>query len=194
MVKSPPGAPRPRRRAHFVSHEIAEYAIAAAVIAAGAHASGGLSHEFLVAGCLLGALNLSSKAPLGLFKVIGRHAHHAGDILIAVFLAASPFFGFVKGDIVSILCSEALAVLLIAIEQSTRYVDKKVVPTAVTETNLVDTPGASGSQNPMLASFGPIASRTVRTSARHLGILTGISRRTIRARKAQRSEQSTPSS
>jgi hypothetical protein len=177
-----------RRQVHFVSHEIAEYAVAAAIVAIGADTSGGLSREFLVAGCLLGALNVFTKGRFGVFKVLGRHLHHAGDVVIAVYLAAAPFFGFVERDVLAILCAEALAFLLVLIEQSTRYVDPKTQPGVLIETSLVKAPNSHASQNALLEGVGPVVNRVVHTSARHLGVLTGVSRRTIRARKAQRSE------
>ncbi|MGB9111191.1 MAG: hypothetical protein WCF24_00505, partial [Acidimicrobiales bacterium] len=113
--------PASRRRVQFLAHQLAEYVVAAALIAVGFHSSGGAEISLVTSGFLLAAVNLVTSSPLGLFGILSRRAHHAGDLVIAAALIALPIVFSSRLHAAGIAISEAIAVLIVWMERSTSY-------------------------------------------------------------------------
>ncbi len=195
-----------RRRVRFLAHEIAEYVLAAALLAVGIHTSGATQLTLVAVGAVLLLLNLVTAGTLGAFSVLGRRAHHAGDVLVIVALVLSPLVAYRHLHVLGVVVAEAVALVLIRIERTTAYVD---VPRPVREASDQASPGGGTGTAPPVGSrrngdvssavnataalagalmpvAGRAAGRAAKTGAHRLGLITGAGRRVARERAAAR--------
>jgi hypothetical protein len=170
--------PASRRRVPFLAHQIAEYVVAVTLIVVGFHSGGGAEISLVTSGALLAALNLISSGPLGLFDVLGRRAHHAGDLVIAAALIALPIVFASRLHIAGIAISEAVAVLIIWMERSTSYV-------ATLKKAGAARPSSSGARaaGAATAALSPEAAKAAKVAARRIGLVAGVTRRVVRERR-----------
>ncbi|MCU1489600.1 MAG: hypothetical protein JWM85_1005, partial [Acidimicrobiaceae bacterium] len=118
-----PVAPRVRRRVPFLGHTVAEYVIAAALIASGIHATGAAELVLVLSGAALVVLNVLTRGPLGAFRLLTRRAHHVGDLLVIAALVIAPLAAVHAVHLLGVLAAEVVALILLRIERTTRYID-----------------------------------------------------------------------
>ncbi|MHB1782191.1 MAG: hypothetical protein ACYCTE_05785 [Acidimicrobiales bacterium] len=112
------------RRVRFVLHEVAEYVVAAALIAVGTRASGGAEILLVVTGGVLLVLGACTSGRLGAVDLLSRRSHHAGDLAIVAALALSPAIFYRELHLVGIVLAELVALVLLRIERGTLYDDR----------------------------------------------------------------------
>ncbi len=110
-----------RRRVGFLGHQIAEYALAAALVAAGVRVSGRATLLLIGTGIALMVLASLTDGPLGALHVIGRRVHHALDLVVIALLVLSPLVSLRHPDAVAIAIAELIALVLLRIERGTSY-------------------------------------------------------------------------
>ena len=202
------GPPRPheRRRVPFLGHSVAEYVLAAALIASGVHASGAAELLLVVVGAALVVLNAATAGPLSAFRLLSRRAHHAGDLVVIAALVVSPLVELHRFHLLGLIAAEVVALVLLRIERTTRYADPprgarrgRAVPARAVragpdgagpeparpgERAAAGRPASGGSPlegaGALAASLAPVAGRAARTGAHRLGVVAGVTRRVIR--------------
>lgn len=201
---------RARRSVPFVYHEVAEYVVAAALLAVGIHVSGGTQLLLLTVGAAMFVLGALTSGRLGAVELISRRVHHLGDLVLAGLLALSPAVLYHHLHLAGSVAAEAVALVLLRIERSTRYIDPPrsrpgrsvpsvPVPSATTLTGR-ETPradqlarsgaaaGAAAASVVTVASqLAPVAGRVARLGARRLGVAAGTAKRAARGQRGDRS-------
>jgi len=111
-----------RRQVPFGGHQIAEYAVAAALVAVGIHLNGRPAAVLVVGGVLIGALALVSKGPLAAARVVPRRLHLNLDLVLGLAFALSPVLYLHDLQVIPIVLSEAVALLLVRMSLTTQIV------------------------------------------------------------------------
>ncbi len=180
-----------RRRVPFLGHQVAEYVIAIALIAVGFHLTGGAEIVMVAAGILLLLLNVVTKGRLGAVGLLSRRAHHLGDFVVAAVLIAGPVFEYGRLHVAGTALSEGIALLVLWIERSTLYTDRvrtpgletpKDVPGPRREPSTFETAGI------VAGALRPEAGRAARQAARRIGLVTGVTKRVVKQRRATSSD------
>jgi hypothetical protein len=187
-----------RRQVPFVLHELAEYIVAAALVAVGLHLSGGAQLVLVSVGVVMILLGAFTSGKLGAFALLSRRAHHAGDLILATVLALSPALVYRELHIVGTVLAEVVALVLLRIERGTLYRDvpraRRASPLASATASgddpvvrLAATAGAVASSAATAASqLAPTAGRAARIGLRSLGIVAGATKRAAREHAAGR--------
>ena len=111
-----------RRQVPFGGHQLAEYALAAALIVVGLHLGGRPAVILAVAGAVIGVFAFISQGPLAALRIIPRRVHVYLDLVLAAGFAASPLLYLHNLQIIPIVLSEAVAVLLVRMSFTTEIV------------------------------------------------------------------------
>lgn len=111
-----------RRQVPFGGHQLAEYALAAALIGVGLHLSGRPAAVLVVGGGLVGLLALLTKGPLAAVRFLPKRVHLYLDLVLAVGFAFSPALSPHNLQVVPIILCEAVAVLLVRMSITTQIV------------------------------------------------------------------------
>ncbi|MGD0944598.1 MAG: hypothetical protein ABR972_10040 [Acidimicrobiales bacterium] len=179
----------PRRHVPFGGHQLAEYALAAALVVVGMHASGRTEVVLSVSGALLGLLALVSKGPLAAWRIIPRKLHVFLDLLLAACFALSPALYLPSLPLIPIVISEAVAVVLVRMSLTTEIVPRPrpergaALPSAASGAGLSD---GSDAASAAAATAGRLLGTAVAkarqshaplVAARGLGRVTGRVRR-----------------
>ncbi len=115
-----------RRQVPFGGHQLAEYALAAALVVVGLHLGGRPAVILAVAGAVIGAFAFISQGPLAALRIIPRRLHVYLDLVLAAGFAASPLLYLHNLQIIAIVLSEAVAVLLVRMSFTTEIVPRPV--------------------------------------------------------------------
>src|SRR5271165_5800552 len=121
-----------RRQVPFGGHQIAEYAISAALIAVGIHMNGRPAAVLVIGGAAIGAFALVSKGPLAAARLVPRRLHLSFDLVLAVAFALSPLLYLHNLQLIPIILSEAVALLLVRMSLTTEIVPQPRPENAVT--------------------------------------------------------------
>ena len=114
----------PRRQVPFGGHQIAEYAVAAALVAVGIHLNGRPAAVLVIGGVVLGALALVSKGPLAAARVVPRRLHLNFDLVLALAFALSPLLYLHNLQVIPLILTEAVALLLVRMSLTTEIVPR----------------------------------------------------------------------
>ncbi len=182
-----------RRRVPFGGHQLAEYAIAAALVVVGLHLGGRPALVLAVAGGLIGAFAFVSKGPLAALRIIPRRLHVYLDLVLAAGFAVSPLLYIHNLQIIPIVLSEAIAVLLVRMSLTTEIVPRPR-PSRRAASADVASPSHPVASSEAVSAAAATAGRVVGTAvaklrdsdaplaaARGLGRATGHARRLGRA-------------
>jgi len=180
------------RRVPFLGHQVAEYAVAVALVAVGFHLNGGAELTLVAAGIVLIVLNLFTIGPLGAVSWLNRRAHHGGDLVIVAALIVAPFFAYGTLHLWGIVLSECLAALILWVERATRYGEpqRRSVSGPAAQVAAATEPGVIESAKITAGVLGPEAADAARRAARHAGFVAGVTRRVVRQRRASGRNQS----
>jgi hypothetical protein len=113
-----------RRQVPFGGHQLAEYALAAALVGVGIHLSGRPAVVLIVGGVVIGALSLVSKGPLAAARLLSKRLHLYLDLLVAAGFALSPLAYLHNLQIIPIILCEAVAFLLVRMSITTEIVPR----------------------------------------------------------------------
>jgi hypothetical protein len=190
---SGPGSKRAsHRRVPFLGHQVAEYVLAVALIAVGFHTTGGAEIALAVSGILLLLLNVVTVGRVSAIGLLNRRAHHVGDFVVALALIVVPVFEYSRLHVAGVALSEAVALLVLWIQQETLYVDppRPVAPAAADAAKPVARgPSTFETAGIVAGALGPEAARAARQAARRIGVVTGVTRRVVRKRRDERRQQ-----
>ncbi len=182
-----------RRQVPFGGHQLAEYALAAALVVVGLHLGGRPAVVLAVAGALMGAFAFVSKGPLAALRIIPKRLHVYLDLVLAAGFAASPLLYLHDLQIVPIILSEAIAVLLVRMSLTTEIVPRPRAsrhPAPAGAANASSSSGSSDAVSAVAATAGRVVGTAVakargsdapRVAVRSLGRATGQARRLARA-------------
>jgi hypothetical protein len=113
-----------RRSVGFGGHQLAEYALAAAVAVVGLHLSGRSEFVLAVGGGLLAMSAITAKGPLAAWRVVPRRLHLYLDLPLAACFAVSPLLYLPGLPVIPIVISEAVAVVLVRMSLTTEIVER----------------------------------------------------------------------
>ncbi len=113
-----------RRNASFGAHQVAEYALAVALVVVGLHVTGRTELVLTASGGALVLLSIVSKGSLAAWKVIPRRVHLALDLVLAACFAFSPLLYLPGYPVIPIVISEAAAVVLVRMSLTTEIVPR----------------------------------------------------------------------
>ncbi|MGO9148975.1 MAG: hypothetical protein ACLP1E_01500 [Acidimicrobiales bacterium] len=182
-----------RRQVPFGGHQLAEYALAAALVVVGVHLGGRPAVVLAVAGAVVGAFTFVSKGPLGALRIIPRRLHVYLDLVLAAGFAVSPLLYLHDLQIIAIVLSEAIAVLLVRMSLTTEIVPRPRAsrhPAPAGAANASSSSGSSDAVSAVAATAGRVVGTAVakargsdapRVAVRSLGRATGQARRLARA-------------
>ena len=185
-----------RRQVPFGGHQLAEYALAAALVVVGVHLGGRPAVVLAVAGAVVGAFTFVSKGPLAALRIIPRRLHVYLDLVLAAGFAVSPLLYLHDLQIIAIVLSEAIAVLLVRMSLTTEIVPRPRASRHPAPAGAANAPSSSGSSDAVSAvsAVAATAGRVVgtvvakargsdapRLAVRSLGRATGQARRLARA-------------
>ena len=111
-----------RRHATFLAHQVAEYALAVALVVVGLHMTGRTELVLVASGGVLVLLSVMSKGSLAAWKIIPRRVHLVIDLVLAVCFALSPVLYLPGYPAIPIVISEAVAVVLVRMSLATEIV------------------------------------------------------------------------
>lgn len=203
------------RRVRFVAHELAEYVVAAALVAVGFHVSGAAQLLTVSVGAAMLVLGACSDGRLGAFELLSRRAHHVGDVVLIVVLALSPILLYHQLHVAGTVLAEVVALVLLRIERGTMYVDPPSArrQAAGRSSRSPGVPGSPSSAERLTAErsstdpaarigaaagaaastavnaatqLAPVAGRAARIGIRSVGLVTGAAKRAARERAAER--------
>ena len=178
-----------RRQVPFGGHQLAEYALAAALVVVGVHLGGRPAVVLAVAGAVVGAFTFVSKGPLGALRIIPRRLHVYLDLVLAAGFAVSPLLYLHDLQIIAIVLSEAIAVLLVRMSLTTEIVPRPRAsrhPAPAGAANASSSSGSSDAVSAVAATAGRVVGTAVakargsdapRVAVRSLGRATGQARR-----------------
>jgi hypothetical protein len=191
----------PRRQVPFGGHQLAEYALAAALVVVGVHLGGRPAVVLAVAGAVIGAFALVTKGPLAALRIIPRRIHVYLDLVLAAGFAASPLLYLHDLQIIPIVLSEAVAVLLVRMSLTTEIVPRPRPSRRSPSADVTVASGPAGTPD-AVSTMAATAGRVVGTAvakvrgsdaplvaARGLGRVTGHARRLGRAARAAKVSQ-----
>lgn len=194
-----------RRHVPFWGHQLAEYALAAALIVVGLHVTGRTELVLALSGAGLAVLTAITKGPLAALRIVPKRLHLVIDLVLAASFFAAPLYYLPSIPPIPIIISEAVAVVMVRMSFTTELVPaprpprptRRIAPRAAGN---FETPGPGpvpgGSREaPSTAAstagrlFGTAMakardSRAPLTAARGLGRMTGQARRLGRAAAA----------
>lgn len=182
-----------RRQVPFGGHQLAEYALAAALVVVGVHLGGRPAVVLAVAGAVVGAFTFVSKGPLAALRIIPRRLHVYLDLVLAAGFAVSPLLYLHDLQIIAIVLSEAIAVLLVRMSLTTEIVPRPRAsrhPAPAGAANASRSSGSSDAVSAVAATAGRVVGTAVakargsdapRLAVRSLGRATGQARRLARA-------------
>ena len=184
-----------RRQVPFGGHQLAEYALAAALVVVGVHMGGRPALVLVVAGAVVGAFAFVTKGPLAALRIIPKRLHVYLDLVLAAAFAASPLLYLHDFQIIAVILSEAVAVLLVRMSLTTEIVPRPC-PSRRRAAGAANASGPSGGSD-AVSTVAATAGRVVGTAmakvrgsdaplvaARGLGRATGHARRLGRAARA----------
>jgi len=184
-----------RRQVPFGGHQLAEYALAAALVVVGVHMGGRPALVLVVAGAVVGAFAFVTKGPLAALRIIPKRLHVYLDLVLAAAFAASPLLYLHDFQIIAVVLSEAVAVLLVRMSLTTEIVPRPR-PNRRGVVHAANASGPSGGSD-AVSTVAATAGRVVGTAmakvrdsdaplvaARGLGRATGHARRLGRAARA----------
>ncbi len=182
-----------RRQVPFGGHQLAEYALAAALVVVGVHMGGRPAVVLMVAGAVVGAFAFVTKGPLAALRIIPRRLHIYLDLVLAAGFAVSPLLYLHDLQIIAVVLSEAVAVLLVRMSLTTAIVPRPRPSRRGAQAGVADGTGAGGGSD-AVSTVATAAGRVVGTAvakvrgsdaplvaARGLGRATGHARRLGRA-------------
>jgi hypothetical protein len=184
-----PGGPS-RRQASFGAHQVAEYALAMALVVVGLHVNGRTELVLVVSGGLLALLSIVSKGSLAAWKIIPRRLHLAFDLVLAACFALSPVLYLPSYPVIPIVIGEAVAVVLVRMSLTTEIVPAPRPDRGAARARAAAGRPSSGASSTAAASAGRLFgsavsrardSRAPLNAARGLGRATGHARRLGRA-------------
>jgi ABC-type xylose transport system permease subunit len=167
-----------RRQVAFVGHQLVEYGLAIALLIVAAEQRGSVGLVLAVVGGLLGALALTTKSRLGVFRFLPLPVHHALDVVLALLCASSPAWALGVLHLPGSIAAEIMAALLLWMERLTSYRDRPRRPPAPAR-------AATGTS---LVGNGTVTHQVIHRSARQLGTATGVTRRLMRERAKRRGD------
>jgi hypothetical protein len=183
-----------RRQVPFGGHQLAEYALAAALVVVGVHLGGRPAVVLAVAGAVIGGFAFVSKGPLAALRIIPRRLHVYLDLVLAAGFAASPLLYLHDLQLIPIVLSEAVAVLLVRMSFTTEIVPRprpsRRAASAGVANASIGLSGSSDAVSAVAATAGRVVgtafakargSDAPRVAARGLGRATGQARRLARA-------------
>ena len=182
-----------RRQVPFGGHQLAEYALAAALVVVGVHLGGRPAVVLAVAGAVVGAFTFVSKGPLAALRIIPRRLHVYLDLVLAAGFAVSPLLYLHDLQIIAIVLSEAIAVLLVRMSLTTEIVPRPRAsrhPAPAGAANASRSSGSSDAVSAVAATAGRVVGTAVAkargsdapmVAVRSLGRATGRARRLARA-------------
>ncbi|MGO9964264.1 MAG: hypothetical protein ACLPUG_12670 [Acidimicrobiales bacterium] len=183
-----------RRQVPFGGHQLAEYALAAALVVVGVHLGGRPAVVLAVAGAVVGAFAFVSKGPLAALRIIPRQLHVYLDLVLAAGFAVSPLLYLHDLQIIPIVLSEAIAVLLVRMSFTTEIVPRPRASRHPAPTSAAtSSSGSSDAVSTVAATAGRVVGTAVakargsdapRVAVRSLGRATGQARRLARAARA----------
>src|SRR5271166_5415137 len=132
-----------RRQVPFGGHQLAEYALGAALIGVGLHLSGRPAVALVVGGGLIGALAIITKGPLAAVRLLPKRVHLYLDLVLALGLALSPALYLHNLQVVPIILTEAVAVVLVRMSITT-----EIVPRPAPERGVAPSAAASAGCEP----------------------------------------------
>ena len=186
-----------RRQVPFGGHQLAEYALAAALIVVGLHLGGRPAVILAVAGAVIGVFAFISQGPLAALRIIPRRVHVYLDLVLAAGFAASPLLYLHNLQIIPIVLSEAVAVLLVRMSFTTEIVARPRVSKRKLSTGEATASRSATSSGDAVTTVATTAGRVFgtavarargsdapRVAVRSLGRATGQARRLARAARA----------
>ena len=114
-----------RRQVPFGGHQLAEYALAAALVVVAVHLGGRPELVLLLAGAVVGAFALVSNGPLAAVRIVPRRLHLYLDLVVAAGFALSPLLYMHDLQVIPIVLSEAVAVVLVRMSLTTEIVPRQ---------------------------------------------------------------------
>jgi hypothetical protein len=209
VSRSSPRGAATRRRVGFLGHQLVEYVLGAALVAAGVRLVGSATILLVGLGVALMLLAALTDGPLGATHLISRRVHHVLDIVVAALLVISPLASLRHPNVTSIAIAELVALLLIRIERGTSYVSPPARPRPVAAAGTAGSPTPPGSPpvppissaaselaaaarggavvaSAVASQLGPIAAKAAHRGAFHLGVLTATARRAARGQAVTR--------
>ena len=189
-----------RRHVPFWGHQLAEYALAAALIVVGLHVTGRTELVLALSGGALALLAGTTKGPLAAVRVVPKRLHVVIDLVLAAGFFVAPLYYLPSVPAIPIIISEAVAVVLVRMSFTTELVPA-VRPAAQARARqprrgpVATRPPPARPSRPRLplrrlaGSSAPPSrrareSRAPLTAARGLGRMTGHARRLGRAAAA----------
>jgi len=163
-----------RRRVPFAGHQLAEYALAAALFGVGVHSTGRPALTLMVGGGLLAVLAAVSTGSLAVASLVSRRAHVVIDLVLAALFALSPLAWIHDLQVIPIVLLEAVAVLLVRMSFTTELVPRPRPARPARRTRLGSTPG------PLDQAVG-LVEPVARDAMRRIGRAAGVARRAARA-------------
>ena len=194
-----------RRHASFLAHQVAEYALAVALVVVGLHMTGRTELVLVASGGVLVLLSVMSKGSLAAWKLIPRRVHLVIDLVLAVCFAISPVLYLPGYPAIPIVITEAVAVVLVRMSLTTEIVPSPRPEKGAPREQAAPghpSPGA-GSSSTAAASAGRLfgtavararESRAPLNAARGLGRATGHARRLGRAAAEAKTASNAPTS
>jgi len=185
-----------RRHVPFWGHQLAEYALAAALMVVGLHVTGRTELVLLLSGGALAVLAAVTKGSLAALRIVPKRLHLVIDLVLAASFFASPLYYLPSLPPIPIIISEAVAVVLVRMSFTT-----EIVPAPRPERQPAFARGGRSSSSAASSEGAPTAvatagrllgtavarardSRAPLTAARGLGRMTGQARRLGRAAAA----------
>ena len=111
-----------RRHVPFWGHQLAEYALAAALIVVGLHVTGRTELVLALSGAALAVLSAITKGPLAALRIVPKRLHLVIDLVLAASFFASPLYYLPSLPPIPIIISEAVAVVLVRMSFTTEIV------------------------------------------------------------------------
>jgi hypothetical protein len=111
-----------RRRVGFGGHQLAEYAIAAALVVVAMHLNGRPEIVLGLSGGVLAGHSLVTKGPLSAARLLSRRVHLYMDLPLAGAIALSPLLYLPNIEVIPIILSEAVAIVLVRMSLTTEIV------------------------------------------------------------------------
>jgi hypothetical protein len=178
-------APRPGRftpRLAFGVHQVADYALGVALFAAGLHLGGATQLLALSAGGALVLINLLTVSRLTLRPLLSRRAHHLADLVLVAALIAAAATLYRELHTSGVILGGGIALLLLWVERSTRYVPASATLSARATSGPVLTGSDVTAGRPAGATSSASRRRLTTRSARTAGTVVGVTRRVLRDR------------
>jgi hypothetical protein len=204
------------RRVRFALHEVAEYVVAAALVAVGFHVSGATQYLLVTVGGAMAVLGACTSGRLGAFDLLTPRAHHVGDLVLIGALALSPAVLYRPLHVAGIVLTELVALVLLRIERGTIYAEdpprassRSAGPAGAdrAETSAQAGTAAPAGTDPDLVAvattvaavataaatqLAPVAGRAARGGIRGAGVVAGAARRVARERSERLARESRP--